>query len=90
MSNEVSVMLSIRSPGLTAKILSGEKTIEVRKTRPNKVATPFKCYIYCTKGYREALWFWKRAEYAYCMCNGHKKLTRPLQSWCYVEEKDYE
>lgn len=28
---------------------SGEKTIEVRKTRP-KMATPFKCYIYCTKG----------------------------------------
>lgn len=30
-------------------IASGKKTIEVRKTRP-KIDTPFKCYIYCTKG----------------------------------------
>lgn len=25
-------------------------------------------------------------EYAYCLCDGHKPLTRPPQSWCYVEE----
>lgn len=43
----MSVMLSIR-PEWIDKILSGEKTIEVRKTRP-KVGTPFKCFIYCTK-----------------------------------------
>lgn len=42
------VMLSIR-PKWCEKIASGEKTIEVRKTRP-KLDTPFKCYIYCTKG----------------------------------------
>lgn len=41
------VMLSIR-PKWCEKIVSGEKTIEVRKTRP-KMNTPFKCYIYCTK-----------------------------------------
>nr|DAP50326.1 MAG TPA: hypothetical protein [Caudoviricetes sp.] len=40
------VMLSIR-PQWCEKIASGEKTIEVRKTRP-KLETPFKCYIYCT------------------------------------------
>lgn len=40
------VMLSIR-PKWVEKIADGEKTIEVRKTRPN-IATPFKCYIYCT------------------------------------------
>ena len=40
------VMLSIR-PKWVEKIASGEKTIEVRKTRP-KLDTPFKCYIYCT------------------------------------------
>ena len=39
-------MLSIR-PKWCEKIASGEKTIEVRKTRP-KLDTPFKCYIYCT------------------------------------------
>lgn len=42
------VMLSIR-PKWVEKIASGEKTIEVRKTKP-KLETPFKCYIYCTQG----------------------------------------
>lgn len=41
------VMLSIR-PKWCEKIASGEKTIEVRKTRP-KMNTPFKCYIYCSQ-----------------------------------------
>lgn len=40
------VMLSVR-PKWCEKIASGEKTIEVRKTRP-KLETPFKAYIYCT------------------------------------------
>ena len=40
------VMLSIR-PKWCEKIASGEKTIEVRKTRP-KLDTPFRGYIYCT------------------------------------------
>lgn len=42
------VLISIR-PKWCEKIISGEKTIEVRKTRP-KMDTPFKCYIYCTAG----------------------------------------
>ena len=41
------VMISIR-PNWCEKICRGEKTIEIRKTRP-KLETPFKCYIYCTK-----------------------------------------
>ena len=40
------VMISIR-PKWCEKIINGDKTIEVRKTRP-KLDTPFKCYIYCT------------------------------------------
>ena len=50
------VMISIR-PEWCEKICDGEKTVEVRKTRP-KLETPFKCYIYCTAervGYEE-LW----------------------------------
>lgn len=43
-----SIMISIQ-PKWCAKIESGAKTIEIRKTRP-KIETPFKCYIYCTKG----------------------------------------
>lgn len=42
------VLISIR-PKWCGKIVSGEKTIEVRKTRP-KLETPFKVYIYCTSG----------------------------------------
>ena len=42
-----SVLISIQ-PKWVEKIASGEKTIEVRKSRP-KIETPFKCYIYCTK-----------------------------------------
>lgn len=40
------VMLSIR-PEWCRKMLSGEKKIEIRKSRP-KIETPFKCYIYQT------------------------------------------
>lgn len=42
-----SVLISIQ-PKWVEKIANGQKTIEVRKTRPN-IATPFKCYIYQTK-----------------------------------------
>ena len=46
------VMISIK-PKYVALIANGQKTIEVQKTRP-KINTPFKCYIYCTKG--DNLW----------------------------------
>lgn len=45
------VLISIR-PKWCEKIVNGEKTIEVRKTRP-KLETPFKCYIYETRGFVE-------------------------------------
>lgn len=47
--NNTAVLISIK-PRWCELIASGEKTIEVRKTRP-KLATPFKCYIYCTSKY---------------------------------------
>lgn len=43
-----SVLISIQ-PKWCELIASGKKTIEVRKTAP-KLQTPFKCYIYETKG----------------------------------------
>ena len=43
-----SVLISIH-PKWCEKIANGEKTIEVRKTKP-LLETPFKCYIYRTKG----------------------------------------
>lgn len=47
------VMISIR-PEWCAKIANGEKTIEVRKTKPSSIL-PLKCYIYCTKRQTPAL-----------------------------------
>lgn len=42
------VLISIR-PEWCDRIARGEKTLEVRKSRP-KLETPFKCYIYRSKG----------------------------------------
>ena len=42
-----SIMISIK-PEWVEKILNGEKTIEIRKTKP-KCELPVKVYIYCTK-----------------------------------------
>ena len=41
------VLISIR-PKWCELIASGQKTVEVRKTKPN-ANLPLKCYIYCTK-----------------------------------------
>lgn len=48
------VMISIR-PKWCEKICRGEKTVEIRKTRP-KLETPFKCYIYETQGKTDTPW----------------------------------
>lgn len=40
------VLVSIR-PKWCQLIASGQKTVEIRKTRPG-LETPFKCYVYCT------------------------------------------
>ncbi len=42
------VLISIQPKGCE-KIVGGEKTIKVCKTKPS-IPTPFKVYIYCTKG----------------------------------------
>lgn len=55
------VMISIRTEWCE-KIASGEKTVDVRKTRP-KIEPPFKCYIYCTKGKGDCLWRWNGIWY---------------------------
>ena len=65
---EKAVMLSIR-PKWCEKIANGNKTIEVRKTRP-KWQTPFKCYIYCTSGYLS----YKCPHGMVCHCNGGREV----------------
>lgn len=56
-----SVLISIQ-PKWCELIASGKKTVEVRKTKP-KLETPFKVYIYCTKGIGDCLWRWNGIWY---------------------------
>ena len=48
-----SILISIK-PKYVAKILNGEKTIEIRKTMP-KCDLPIDVYIYCTKD-KQGIW----------------------------------
>ena len=50
------VLISIRQEWCSL-IASGQKTIEVRKTKP-KLDTPFKVYIYCTKSKKKTRIDW--------------------------------
>lgn len=50
-----SILISIK-PEWVAKILNGDKTIEIRKTMP-KTELPCKVYIYCTKNKNRPLAF---------------------------------
>lgn len=59
----IAVLISIR-PKWCEKIINGQKTIEVRKTRP-KMDTPFKCYIYCTKPEEKLLTIMKDGDENY-------------------------
>ena len=54
------VLISIQ-PKWCEPIASGEKTIEVRKTRP-KLETPFKVYIYCSDSSKDIFY---RSVYSY-------------------------
>lgn len=58
---KTAVLISVK-PEWCEKIVSGEKTIEIRKTRP-KIQPPFKCYIYCTMdgaGQNPKRYIWKK------------------------------
>lgn len=66
------VLISIR-PEWCAKIASGDKSIEVRKTRP-KLETPFKVYIYCTKDAKKQ--FWTGPRYSYVDDHSHNAFDK--------------
>lgn len=48
------ILISIR-PEWVNKIVTGKKTVEIRKTRPY-LETPFKCYMYETQGKSDTPW----------------------------------
>lgn len=66
------ILLSIR-PEWVKKILTGEKTLEVRKTRP-RLETPFKVYIYCTNPKNIILW--NARSYIYADDHSHNAFDR--------------
>ena len=81
------VLISIR-PEWCNKILSGEKTVEIRKTKP-KLETPFKCYIYMTK--QSKPYTREKSEYRFdgrviaeFICDNIKDITRP--GWLVKED----
>lgn len=57
-----SILMSIR-PQWCEKIVNGQKTIEVRKSAPKE--TPFKAYIYETKGTTETPWVDEDGHFIY-------------------------
>lgn len=80
-----SVLISIQ-PKWCELIASGNKTIEVRKTRP-KIATPFKCYIYCTRNARDLDKLWvlneqRRQEYGGLTAVCANLAERPDYHYC--------
>ena len=66
------VLISIR-PEWVEKILSGEKTLELKKTRP-KLETPFKVYIYCTN--QKNIMLWNARSYIYVDDHNHNAFDR--------------
>lgn len=82
-----SVLISIQ-PKWVEKIANGEKTIEVRKSRP-KIDTPFKCYIYVTKPkkwFRFSSW-WYASDESLWLSNGKVKMCDGFEFW--AEGKEY-
>lgn len=66
------VLISIR-PEWVEKILSGKKTLELRKAKP-KLETPFKVYIYCTNQKNTILW--NARSYIYVDDHNHNAFDR--------------
>lgn len=61
------VLISIR-PDMVRKIILGEKTVELRKTKA-QFKPPFRIYVYCKKG-GEQLWAWNYEEEGSRLLNG--------------------
>ena len=61
------VLISIH-PRWCAEIFNGQKTIEVRKSFPRQLETPFEVLVYCTKGKENEKMCFDR--YSPCIGNG--------------------
>ena len=70
------VLISIK-PEWVQKIISGEKTIELRKSFPKKIPTPFRCFIYVTQDFivNDTYDFWASRGKVICVVNVLKDIT---------------
>ena len=78
-----SLLINIQ-PKRCEKIAKREETIEVQKTRP-KEETPFKCYIYCTKG--ENLWLTQKGVKSKTERQGCRRIWRGLSTFQVVSAR---
>jgi predicted transcriptional regulator len=91
MSNKA-VLMSIR-PEWCDLIIRGQKTIEVRRTKPGNLKTPFRCYVYCTKSKSKIGWLlivpgkgWQRLDgniIGEFTCDGIRRIG---PEYCVVKE----
>ena len=83
-----SILISIK-PEWVAKILNGEKTIEIRKTAP-KCELPIDVYIYCTK--EKSYLAYERHVQEYIICDTIEKLgehgneVSPTDTMCALQD----
>lgn len=82
------VLLSIQ-PKWCELIASGIKTVEIRKTKP-KIETPFKCYIYCSKGKRRLLDIMKDGDENFGKIYHGKPVFITTPESCYAIGNGYE
>lgn len=78
-----SVMIAIK-PEWCKKIIYGEKTIEVRKTKPEQVRFPFKVYVYATFGGENWFSFGKQKSgyvIGSFICDEIKRYDIPYPAW---------
>lgn len=86
------VLLSIR-PEWCDLIIRGRKTIDVRRTKPGNLKTPFRCYVYCTKSKSKIGWLlivpgkgWQRLDgniIGEFTCDGIRRIG---PEYCVVKE----
>lgn len=86
------ILMSIR-PEWCDLIIRGQKTLEVRRTKPGNLKTPFKCYVYCTKSKSKIGWLlivpgkgWKRLDgniIGEFTCDGIRRIG---PEYCVVKE----
>ena len=87
---QMGILMSIK-PEWCKKIVTGEKTIEVRKTKPEQIRLPFPVYVYATFGGEDWFRFGDHMSghvIGRFICDDIKRYDIPYPAW--KEETDQE